>query len=82
MEEMLKSWFPNVKLQDQVAVAQTEEAVPTKKPKVKLFKKKKKAELLCKSYWVRQGLLPRTYGDDAVKEGQEYPLLFLITGLG
>lgn len=34
MEEMLKSWFPNVKLQDQVAVAQTEEAVPTKKPKL------------------------------------------------
>ncbi|XP_071354658.1 uncharacterized protein [Trachinotus anak] len=34
MEEMLKSWFPNVKLQDQLAVAQTEEAVPTKKPKL------------------------------------------------
>lgn len=34
MEEMLKSWFPNVKLQDQLAVTQTEE-VPTKKPKVK-----------------------------------------------
>ncbi|XP_028287145.1 circadian-associated transcriptional repressor [Parambassis ranga] len=33
MEEMLKSWFPNVKLQDQVAVTQTEEAVPTKKLK-------------------------------------------------
>ncbi|XP_026167502.1 uncharacterized protein ciartb [Mastacembelus armatus] len=30
MEEMLKSWFPNVKLQ----VSQTEEAVPTKKPKL------------------------------------------------
>lgn len=39
MEEMLKSWFPNVKLQDQPAVVRTEEAVPTKKPKVKLFKK-------------------------------------------
>lgn len=38
MEEMLKSWFPNVKLQDQLAVTQTEEAVPTKKPKVKLYK--------------------------------------------
>lgn len=36
MEEMLKSWFPNVKLQDQHAVTRTEEAVPTKKPKVKL----------------------------------------------
>lgn len=36
MEEMLKSWFPNVKIQDQLAVAQTEEAVPTKKLKVKL----------------------------------------------
>ncbi|KAE8296281.1 Circadian-associated transcriptional repressor ChIP-derived repressor of network oscillator [Larimichthys crocea] len=34
MEEMLKSWFPNVKLQDQLAVTQTEEAVPTKKPKL------------------------------------------------
>ncbi|XP_047451919.1 circadian-associated transcriptional repressor [Mugil cephalus] len=34
MEEMLKSWFPNVKLQDQLAVAQTEEPVPTKKPKL------------------------------------------------
>lgn len=36
MEEMLKSWFPNVKIQDQLAVTQTEEAVPTKKLKVKL----------------------------------------------
>ncbi len=35
MEEMLKSWFPNVKLQDQLGVTRTEEAVPTKKPKVK-----------------------------------------------
>ncbi|XP_070764015.1 circadian-associated transcriptional repressor [Enoplosus armatus] len=34
MEEMLKSWFPNVKLQDQHAVTRTEEAVPTKKPKL------------------------------------------------
>ncbi|KAK9516656.1 hypothetical protein VZT92_024575 [Zoarces viviparus] len=34
MEEMLKSWFPNVKLTDQVTVTQTEEAVPTKKPKL------------------------------------------------
>ncbi|XP_044050294.1 circadian-associated transcriptional repressor [Siniperca chuatsi] len=34
MEEMLKSWFPNVKLQDQLAVTQTEEAVPTKKLKL------------------------------------------------
>ena len=39
MEEMLKSWFPNVKLQDQLAATQTEEAVPTKKPKVKLHLK-------------------------------------------
>lgn len=35
MEEMLKSWFPNVKLQDQVVVTQTEDAAPTKKLKVK-----------------------------------------------
>ncbi|TWW75713.1 circadian-associated transcriptional repressor [Takifugu rubripes] len=34
MEEMLKSWFPNVKLQDQVVVTQTEEAAPTKKLKL------------------------------------------------
>ncbi|KAI3371295.1 hypothetical protein L3Q82_023912 [Scortum barcoo] len=34
MEEMLKSWFPNVKLQDQLAVTQTEEGVPTKRPKL------------------------------------------------
>ncbi|XP_034391616.1 circadian-associated transcriptional repressor [Cyclopterus lumpus] len=34
MEEMLKSWFPNVKRQDQLTVTQTEEAVPTKKPKL------------------------------------------------
>ncbi|XP_041650934.1 circadian-associated transcriptional repressor [Cheilinus undulatus] len=34
MEEMLKSWFPNVKLQDQLADPQTEEAVPTKKLKL------------------------------------------------
>nr|XP_046250025.1 circadian-associated transcriptional repressor [Scatophagus argus] len=34
MEEMLKSWFPNVKLQDQLAVTQTEEAFPAKKPKL------------------------------------------------
>ncbi|XP_029992978.1 uncharacterized protein ciartb [Sphaeramia orbicularis] len=34
MEEMLKSWFPNVKLQDQPAVTQTEEGVPTKKLKL------------------------------------------------
>lgn len=34
MEEMLKSWFPNVKLRDQLTVTQTEEAVPTKKPKL------------------------------------------------
>lgn len=39
MEEMLKSWFPNVKLQGQLAVTQTEEAVPAKKLKVKLCKK-------------------------------------------
>lgn len=35
MEEMLKSWFPNVRLQDQAAVTQTEEAAPTKKLKVR-----------------------------------------------
>lgn len=52
MEEMLKSWFPNVRLQDQPDVTQTEEAVPTKKLKVKLQKdaeKKKKAAVLCKT---------------------------------
>lgn len=38
MEEMLKSWFPNIKLQDQPAVTHTEESVPTKKPKVRLHK--------------------------------------------
>lgn len=42
MEEMLKSWFPNVKLQDPLAVTQTEEPLPTKKLKVTLFFKKKK----------------------------------------
>lgn len=36
MEDMLKSWFPNVKLQDQLAATHTGEAVPTKKLKVKL----------------------------------------------
>lgn len=35
MEEMLKSWFPNVKLQDQAAVTPMEEAAPAKKLKVK-----------------------------------------------
>lgn len=34
MEEMLKSWFPNVKLRDQLTVTQTEEAIPTKKQKL------------------------------------------------
>ncbi|XP_008309931.1 circadian-associated transcriptional repressor [Cynoglossus semilaevis] len=34
MEEMLRSWFPDVKLQDQVVVAQTEKAVPTKKSRL------------------------------------------------
>lgn len=38
MEEMLKSWFPNVKLQDQVVVTQTEDAAPPKKLKVKFGK--------------------------------------------
>lgn len=37
MEEMLKSWFPDVKLKDQLADPRTEEAVPTKKPKVKPY---------------------------------------------
>lgn len=36
MEEMLKSWFPNVKLHDQPAATHTEDAVPAKKLKVKL----------------------------------------------
>lgn len=40
MEEMLKSWFPNVKLQEHpLTVTQTEEAAPTKKLKVKLKKR-------------------------------------------
>ncbi|KAK5867364.1 hypothetical protein PBY51_011864 [Eleginops maclovinus] len=34
MEEMLKSWFPDVKLNDQLADPRTEEAIPTKKPKL------------------------------------------------
>lgn len=34
MEEMLKSWFPNVKLQDQLSDPDTEEAVATKKLKL------------------------------------------------
>ncbi|CAJ1056654.1 circadian-associated transcriptional repressor [Xyrichtys novacula] len=34
MEEMLKSWFPNIKLQDQHSDSETEEAVPTKKLKL------------------------------------------------
>ncbi|KAM9754268.1 uncharacterized protein ciartb [Menidia menidia] len=33
MEEMLKSWFPNVKLQDQLTVTQTEEAIASKRLK-------------------------------------------------
>lgn len=41
MEEMLRSWFPDVKLQDQVVVAQTEKAVPTKKSRVSCWRKKK-----------------------------------------
>uniref|UniRef100_A0A3P9IHE2 Circadian associated repressor of transcription a n=1 Tax=Oryzias latipes TaxID=8090 RepID=A0A3P9IHE2_ORYLA len=34
MEEMLKSWFPNVKLQEQVTVTPTEEAVLSKRLKL------------------------------------------------
>jgi len=34
MEEMLKSWFPNVKPRDQHTVAQTEETSPTKRAKL------------------------------------------------
>lgn len=34
MEEMLKSWFPNVKPQDQRTVTQTEPGAPTKKLKL------------------------------------------------
>ncbi|KAM3835934.1 circadian-associated transcriptional repressor-like, partial [Diretmus argenteus] len=34
MEEMLKSWFPNVKPQDPLIVTQTEEDSPTKKAKL------------------------------------------------
>lgn len=70
MEEMLKSWFPNVKLQDQVVVTQTEEAAPAKKLKVKLGK-----QLGCVRSPARQGLLSRTYGVDAVKGGPKHLLL-------
>lgn len=38
MEEMLKSWFPNVKSHDQLTVTETEEATPTKKLKVRWYK--------------------------------------------
>lgn len=48
MEEMLKSWFPNVKLQDQVVVTQTEEAAPSKKLKVKFEKQPR----LCKNFQI------------------------------
>lgn len=75
MEEMLKSWFPNVKLQDQLAATQTEEAVPTKKPKVKKKTKKTKQPQSC-CVRVGRGPLPRTYGDDVEKEGRKYLLLF------
>ncbi|XP_029290273.1 circadian-associated transcriptional repressor [Cottoperca gobio] len=34
MEEMLKSWFPDVKVRDQLTDPQTEKAVATKKPKL------------------------------------------------
>ncbi|KAF3688798.1 Circadian-associated transcriptional repressor ChIP-derived repressor of network oscillator [Channa argus] len=34
MEEMLKSWFPNVKLPDELDATKTEETVSTKKPKL------------------------------------------------
>ncbi|XP_072290581.1 circadian-associated transcriptional repressor [Eucyclogobius newberryi] len=34
MEEMLKSWFPQVKLPELPPVVQTEDAVPSKKPKL------------------------------------------------
>ncbi|KAM9377951.1 uncharacterized protein ciartb [Pholidichthys leucotaenia] len=34
MEEMLKSWFPHVKLQEQLTVTHMEEAAPTKKLKL------------------------------------------------
>ncbi|XP_029952449.1 circadian-associated transcriptional repressor [Salarias fasciatus] len=34
MEGMLKSWFPNVRVQQQLDVTHTEEATPTKKPKL------------------------------------------------
>lgn len=44
MEKMLKSWFPNIKLQDQLSDPETEEAVPTKKLKVKLLKSRSVAQ--------------------------------------
>lgn len=38
MEEMLKTWFPNIQLRDQLTITQSEEALPTKKLKVKLYR--------------------------------------------
>lgn len=71
MEEMLKSWFPNVKLQDQVVVTQTEDAAPTKKLKVRF-----REQLACVRTADRRGLLSRTYGVVAVQEGAKHLLLF------
>lgn len=71
MEEMLKNWFPNVKLQDQVVVTETEDAAPAKKPKVKFEK-----QLGGVRAPDRQGLVSRTQGVDAVNEGAKHLLLF------
>lgn len=65
MEEMLKSWFPNVNLQDQLDVTQTEEAVPSKKLKVKL-QQQKKAALLCNN---PPPLPPTPQSDRARRQG-------------
>lgn len=72
MEEMLKSWFPNVKLQDQLAATKTEEVVPTKKLKVKgcfvvpLFR------VLC----VSESLTFINYCYGTVKEGLFFSIYF------
>lgn len=37
MEEMLKSWFPHIKLQDQLTATQTDGAVSSKRFKVNIY---------------------------------------------
>lgn len=75
MEEMLKSWFPNIKLQDQPAVTHTEESVPTKKPKVRLHKCCVRALRLHKAGCQEHMLTTRWNRDPNI-------YYYLITGLG